>query len=62
MGHGQSSIPHDEVTALIDLFDALGGDKWRRRDGWKQPTIDPETWFGVEVSAGHVVSIELPAK
>ncbi|KAJ0409559.1 hypothetical protein ATCC90586_010070 [Pythium insidiosum] len=61
MGHGQSSIPHDEVTALIDLFDALGGDKWRRRDGWKQPTVDPETWFGVEVSTGHVVSIELPA-
>ncbi|KAJ0405381.1 hypothetical protein P43SY_000260 [Pythium insidiosum] len=55
------SIPHDEVTALIDLFDALGGDKWRRRDGWKQPTVDPETWFGVEVSTGHVVAIELPA-
>lgn len=61
MGHGQSSIPADELRALLELYDALGGERWRRRTGWKQPTADPETWFGVEVMLGHVVALELPA-
>lgn len=61
MGHGQSSIPGDELRALLELYDALGGERWRRRAGWKQPTADPETWFGVEVMLGHVVALELPA-
>ncbi|KAG2520109.1 hypothetical protein JM16_006888 [Phytophthora kernoviae] len=61
MGQGQSSIPSTEVAALVEIYDALGGDRWRRRDGWKQPTRDPEQWFGVEVTMGHVVALELPA-
>lgn len=61
MGQGQSSIPDDELRALLAFYDALEGDRWRRRDGWRQPTIDPESWYGVEVMMGHVVSIELPA-
>jgi hypothetical protein len=61
MGTGQSSIPPQEIAALVALYDALDGDKWRRRHGWKQPTVDPETWFGVEVMMGHVIAIELPA-
>ncbi|KAF1788359.1 Leucine-rich repeat domain, L domain-like [Phytophthora cactorum] len=61
MGQGQSSIPTTEVAALVELYDALNGDRWRRRDGWKQPTRDPEQWFGVEVAMGHVVALELPA-
>ncbi|CAI5723925.1 hypothetical protein KXD40_001091 [Peronospora effusa] len=61
MGQGQSSIPTTEVAALVELYDALNGDRWRRRDGWKQTTHDPEQWFGVEVSMGHVVALELRA-
>ncbi|KAI9921490.1 hypothetical protein PsorP6_002308 [Peronosclerospora sorghi] len=61
MGQGQSSIPTTEVKALVELYDTLNGDRWRRRDGWKQLTRDPEQWFGVEVSMGHVVALELPA-
>lgn len=61
MGQGQSSIPADELAALVELHDALRGDAWRRRDGWKQPAQDPETWLGVRVVLGHVSSIELPA-
>lgn len=61
MGQGQSSIPAEELAALVELYDALRGDVWRRRDGWKQPTHDPETWFGVQVVLGHVAAIELPA-
>lgn len=61
MGQGQSSIPTTEVTALVEFYNALNGDRWRRRDGWKQPTRDPEQWFGVEVMMGHVVALELPA-
>lgn len=61
MGQGQSSIPAEEIKSLLDLYEALDGDKWRRRHGWKQPTMDPETWFGVEVMMGHVIAIELPA-
>lgn len=61
MGQGQSSIPNDELRVLLELYEALDGDRWRRRDGWKQPTADPETWYGVEVLMGHVAAIELPA-
>ncbi|KAF1332512.1 Lrr-gtpase of the roco family, partial [Globisporangium splendens] len=61
MGQGQSSIPHDELHALLEFYDAMGGDRWRRRDAWKQPTIDVESWYGVDVMMGHVVAIELPA-
>lgn len=61
MGQGQSSVPNEELCVLLELFDALDGERWRRRDGWKQPTVDPETWYGVEVMLGHVVAIELPA-
>lgn len=61
MGQGQSSVPAAELAALVELFDALRGEHWRRRDGWKQPTHDPETWFGVQVLHGHVVALELPA-
>ncbi|KAI9916191.1 hypothetical protein PsorP6_018020 [Peronosclerospora sorghi] len=61
MDQGQSSIPTTEVKALVELYDALNGDRWRRRDGWKQLTRDPEQRFGVEVSMGHVVALELPA-
>uniref|UniRef100_A0AAV1U373 Uncharacterized protein n=1 Tax=Peronospora matthiolae TaxID=2874970 RepID=A0AAV1U373_9STRA len=61
MGQGQSAIPTTEQTALEALYDALNGDRWRRRDGWKQATYDCEQWFGVEVVAGHVVALELPA-
>ncbi|KAI9916876.1 hypothetical protein PsorP6_017821 [Peronosclerospora sorghi] len=49
------------MKALVELYDALNGDHWRRRDGCKQLTRDPEQWFGVEVSMGHVVELELPA-
>lgn len=61
MGQGQSSVPMDEARSLVELYEALGGDKWRRREGWAQPTVDPETWFGVVVVRGHVVALELAA-
>lgn len=61
MGQGQSSIPAEELAALAELFEALRGNQWRRRDGWKAPTVDPEAWFGVRVALGHVVAVELPA-
>ncbi|CAI5721945.1 unnamed protein product [Hyaloperonospora brassicae] len=61
MGQGQSAIPATERTALEELYDALNGDRWRRRDGWKVATCDPEQWFGVEVAMGHVVALALPA-
>jgi hypothetical protein len=62
MGQGQSSIPNEEVDALVDFYQALGGEnKWKHKTGWCQPTIDPENWFGVEVMLGHVIGIELPA-
>jgi hypothetical protein len=59
MGQGPSSIPQDEIAALVDLYKALGGDKWSRKTGWLQESIDPEEWHGIEVMLGHVVAIDL---
>lgn len=61
MGQVQSSIPQNEYQGLIDLFRQLNGEKWRRREGWTDINASPEGWHGIEISLGHVTSIELPA-
>ena len=53
----QAQIPASEYDALADLYKATSGDSWFDNTGW----LDPQArgWDGVQVSAGHVTSINL---
>ncbi|CAM9940967.1 unnamed protein product [Ectocarpus sp. 6 AP-2014] len=45
--------------ALVDVFNALGGDRWRNKSGWLTPGTDVKRWHGVTVNAGSLVSLNL---
>ncbi len=47
-----------ETEALVSLYDATDGGAWSNNDGWLT-TFTPGSWFGVTVSGGHVVDIDL---
>jgi hypothetical protein len=40
-------IPSSERAALLALFDATGGDRWRRRHWWQSPPGTECQWLGV---------------
>jgi Leucine-rich repeat (LRR) protein len=43
----QYQIPDAEYNALVDLYNATGGDGWSQQDGWLDP--DATSWYGVYV-------------
>ena len=56
------SIPAREKAFLRDLFEATGGERWRRNDGWSKLGgwfADPSKCYGLTVRKGHVVKIDL---
>ncbi len=59
------SLYGTERGALIDFYLSTDGDNWTRNDNWKKPGgsfNDPgteESWYGVEVTDGHVTSLEM---
>lgn len=45
---------------LQDLYDWLGGEKWKCHDGWLDPGSDVREWYGLTITtAGDLVSINL---
>ena len=47
--------------ALIDLYEATGGDQWRRKDNWCTDAPLSE-WYGVNADAyGDIVNLQLPS-
>lgn len=45
---------------LQDLYDWLGGEKWRCSDGWLDPGSDVREWHGLTITpGGDLVSINL---
>jgi hypothetical protein len=52
------TVPQAELDALMALYDATDGDNWNNNNGWGVGT-DPETWWGVSTSEGHVSTIYL---
>lgn len=45
---------------LQDLYDWLGGDNWKCRDGWLDPGSDVREWHGLTITtSGDLVSINL---
>jgi Leucine-rich repeat (LRR) protein len=55
---GPNSVSGDR-QALVDLYNATGGDNWSNNSGWLDG--DPsDNWYGVEVNAnGRVVRLDL---
>lgn len=59
------NIPQSEKNALIAIYNATGGANWTNTTGnsypWpvSNPDADVVAWYGVGVSNGHVVSLNL---
>lgn len=47
-----------ERQALIDLFNATSGPKWKNKTNWNSK-LGVCQWFGVSVSDGHVIGLKL---
>jgi hypothetical protein len=54
-----TGVPAKELQALMDLYNAMGGSKWKNRKNWGGRG-SPCTWFGVRCSSNHVVRVVLP--
>ena len=53
-----SQVSSAERTALIALFNATDGPNWNNNTNWNTAaTVD--NWYGITVSGGHVVEIDL---
>jgi len=65
-----SAIPQEEREALIALYKATNGDKWKDNSGWKEEPLESDdfgpfgsegNWKGITVSGNHVTKIEFSA-
>lgn len=54
----QELIPSKERQALVDLFNATNGSKWKKAYQWDL-TQPESTWKGVKIQDGHVVALDL---
>jgi len=48
----------DEYNVLVELYNNTGGNSWISKYSWLSNN-DVDEWYGVEVSGGHVTSINL---
>jgi hypothetical protein len=58
------AIPAKERAALIALYNATGGDNWKKKSGWKTAPLHTDgfalpgtegDWYGIGVEKGHVI-------
>ena len=54
-----TNTPHPDRVALEAIYDALDGDDWTERDGWKRADRGLGSWYGVTVSGGRVTKLVL---
>jgi hypothetical protein len=55
------AIPTNECRALVDLYQATDGPRWRAQSGWLEKETSPCDWFGVSCENGHVTALTLNA-
>ncbi|WP_066224130.1 hypothetical protein [Formosa haliotis] len=53
-----ASIPLSEKKALVNLYYATDGEHWKRPWVLNTPV---ETWYGITISDGHVIALNLPS-
>eukprot|EP00752_Nemacystus_decipiens_P017004 g15224.t1 len=57
--HHLVRIRHLASQALVDIFNSLGGNRWKNTEGWLTPGTDVKGWHGITVNAGKLVSLNL---
>lgn len=55
-----NDVPQIEKDALLDLYNSTNGINWTNNGGWNFNTAVSNTWYGIQVSNNHVISINLP--
>ncbi|WP_179345631.1 T9SS type A sorting domain-containing protein [Winogradskyella ursingii] len=55
-----SSTGHPNYDALVDFYNATGGDFWVNNTNWLDPNQPVSTWFGITEGAGRVTQLNLP--
>ena len=48
-----------QKKVLVALYEAMGGDSWMKKDGWKRDDVELKDWYGITMEGEHVVSINL---
>jgi cysteine-rich repeat protein len=54
-----TGIPISECEALMALYTHTNGDNWTNKSNWLNVNNNVSTWYGVIVSNGHVIKLEL---
>lgn len=54
-------IPQIEYEALIAFYNATGGAEWFNKWNIASNNLNKSSWYGVSISDGHVVAIQLPS-
>jgi hypothetical protein len=49
-----------DSTGLLNLYNSLGGTGWTERTNWLEPRRGVQTWTGVGVENGRVITLTLP--
>ena len=56
----QSQVVLAECQALLDFYQATGGEQWLQQDGWRE-TDTPCSWYGVSCAGAHITGLALQA-
>lgn len=64
LGQAGAQVPEGEREALMRLYDATGGDRWKRRMSWGGPEGSECEWYGIVCNPGdgdvrHVIQLLL---
>ncbi|MEP5338757.1 MAG: hypothetical protein ABJQ50_03485, partial [Algibacter sp.] len=55
----QNPVPTIEYQALVDFYNATGGDSWRNKWDISSNNLHTTTWYGVILEDEHIVEIDL---
>lgn len=58
-GQTTTSIPDSERRALVALYQATTWANWKSNANWLGAAGTEASWYGIEISDGHVTSVEL---
>jgi Leucine-rich repeat (LRR) protein len=54
---GKQMFREDDSIVLTKFFDAMGGDNWTNKSGWKNSNL--ENWYGITVKNDRVTGIKM---
>lgn len=48
-----------QKKVLIDFYNAMKGDSWMHKDGWKSDEVELKDWYGITMEGNYITSINL---